>query len=403
MKRIGLAVALAMSATNCSWCSGPKATTEDDPSDLDAAPREDRVHARCGDSPASHIALPTTSDAAFELGRVREDGTRIVIGARRGERGGLLEVDGLTARFTETSDAIGDAPPPIPLLDGTRTIAIAYEGAGKSRRLVARDAASSATPMCALDPEPPDESLAFDATALGDGAFAIAWDAPPPNEPDDGSAIWARAFRGGKLGDAVRLSPHDVDADTPRLVAFGPTLVALWISHRAIPHDRDAAALPEGPGQDLDHAWVEMLAFDAATLAPISPLRHVTPDTGRVTAFDVIKDSSSPLPAMTVVARDGIELQAGQGGSALVVHVAGPDPSTPIVMSNHVGRGLPLYVPSHAFLLFDDPTDVARSVNDAGSALEAFTAERPLAALPSGDVIFAKDRAKDLDVFHCNM
>ena len=64
---------------------------------------ESTVHARCGDAPTTSIALPTTGDATFELGRVRAFETRIVIGARRGARAGLLDVDGLTARFVETS------------------------------------------------------------------------------------------------------------------------------------------------------------------------------------------------------------------------------------------------------------------------------------------------------------
>ena len=403
------ALAIALFASHCSRCSAPKPTPEDDPSDLDAAPREETLRARCGDAPIAHVALPATSDAAFELGRVRSPqmGTsaRVVIGARRGDRAGLLEVDALTARFTETSDAHGDVPPPVPVVTAERAIAIAYEDAGKNPkgrlRLVARDAASSATPLFALDPEPPDDSLAYDAIALADGTIVVAWDAPDADQ-NGGSAIWARAFRNGRLGDATRISPKDVDADTPRLVAFGPTLVAFWIAHRPLaPTARHASPEPEGPGEDLDRAWIEMLGLDAVTLAPTSPLRHVTPDTGRVSAFDVLADATSALPAMNVLARDAIELHAGQGGSALFVHVQGPDPAPPIVLSNHVGRGLPLYLPSRNLLLFNDASEVGRTASDAGVAAEAFSGERPLAALTTGEILLVKDRATDLDVFRC--
>ncbi len=402
-----LALVIAVSATNCSWCSGPKPTVENDPSDLDAAPREEaQIHARCGDAPVAHIALPRAGDALFELGRARTFGARVGIGARLGGREGLLEVDALTARFTDTSSVprIGDVPPPIPIVTADRAIAVAYEGVGKNRHLVARDAASPQTPIFSLDPEPVDESLAYDAIMLSDGAIAIAWDAPPKDETENGSAIWARVFRNDKLGEVVRVSPKDVDGDTPRLVAFGPTLVAFWIAHRALPRDRDAAVELEGPGQDLDRAWVEMIGLDANALAPTSPLRRVTSDQGRVSAFDVAVDTSNAqfgaLPAMNLIARDGIELEPGHGGSALYVRVQGPDPSPPIVMTNRVGRGLPLLL-SSGLLLFNDANEVSRSANDAGTALENFSGERALAPLTDTDILFAKDRAKDLDVFRC--
>lgn len=399
--RFVLGLALAVTATNCSWCSPPKVSETDDPSDLDAAPRdESTVHARCGDAPTTSIALPTTGDATFELGRVRAFKQRIVIGARRGARAGLLDVDGLTATFVETCDATGDAPPPLPIVTADHTIAIAYEGTGKTRHLVAREEASPATPLFALEPEAPDDSLAFDGVMLSDGSIVVAWDAPA----DEGSAIWARVFRAGKLGEPVRLSPKEVDADSPRLVAFGPALVAMWIAHRAIARDKDAAPELEGAGQDLDHAWIEMLAFETTTLGATSPLRHVTPDTGRITTFDVQADKASALPAMTVTARDGIELQAGQGGSALVVRVAGPDPAPPIVLSNHIGRGLPLFIESSGVLYFEDAAGQARTTTlDGGVAIESFTGERALLSL-GDDMLFApetKTTKQSLHIFRC--
>ncbi len=342
-----LGLLLLLSTTQCSWCAAPKPLPDDDLADPDAAPAALEGKPRC----ESHgkIALP----GALEIGRAERAGSRVIAGARRGDRVGLLEIDGLTARFVETGAASGDAPPPLPvLLDATKQAALAYEGNGAKRHLVLRDAGSAHDAIVSLDPEPPDESLAYDAAVRSDGSIAIAWDAPADSGPAQGagpSAVFATVVRGGKAGPVVRISPADVDADTPRLVALGPTILAFWIAHRALPKT-DAAALPEGPGQDLDHAWVEMLAV-GDDLQPTAPLRHLTPDTGRVTFFGVEPRGADPSarsagPGMTVdvVARDGIELQAGQGGTALLVHVAGPDVPVPIVVADHVGRGLPLVV-----------------------------------------------------------
>ena len=106
----------------CSACSGtcgaPKPTPEDDPVDRDAAPHALEAKPRC-DSQAK-IALP----GALELGRARVTGSRVIVGARRGNRAGVLDTDGVTARFTEVADATGDMPPPLALVSGVRPLAL---------------------------------------------------------------------------------------------------------------------------------------------------------------------------------------------------------------------------------------------------------------------------------------
>ncbi len=385
---------LLLCCAHCSWCAAPKPTPEDDPTDRDAAPHAEEARSRCHDQ--SKIALPVTSQAGFELGRVATTPSRVMIGARRGSRAGVVDTDGLTVHFTEVGDSIGDVPPPLPLVSGERTLTVGYEGGASKteRRLVLRDVASPASPVAQLPPDPHDESLAYDAVMFGD-AIAVAWDAPE----EDGSAIYASVVRNGKVGDAVRLSPEGVDADGPRLVALGPTLIATWIAHHALPKS-DAAAALEGAGQDLDRTWVELLAFDA-TLHVTSPLRHLTPDTGRIAMFDTINEGGMP-PAITVVARDALELQAGQGGSVLLVRVHGPEVDPPAVLAERVGRGTPLYMTVTQTLLFDDPSDrghmLARGTLSPEPALDS---ARPLAALPSGDVLVASEGGSELHVVRC--
>ncbi len=384
MRKALVAIALC---TSCSGtCSAPKPTPEDDPVDRDAAPHALEAKPRC-DSQAK-IALP----GSLELGRARVTGSRVIVGARRGNRAGVLDTDGVTARFTEVADATGDAPPPLALVSGEKIFSVEYEG--KPRHLVIRDVAKPNPPIAELPPDPQDESLAFDAALRLDGSFVVAWDAPA----EEGSAIYASVVRSGKPSEAARLSPTDVDGDVPRVLALGPTILSMWIAHRALPKG-DAAAAPEGAGQDLDRTWVEMLAFDDS-LHATSPLRHVTLDTGRVSSFDVVNAAPSVPPSIDVVVRDAQELQAGQGGSALLVHVSGPDLAAPVVLADHVGRGVPLYIDGMA--LFDGPDGRGRAViSQTASPEPALDGARPLASLPQGDVLVAAESGTELRVLRC--
>jgi hypothetical protein len=391
--------ALFIGCVHCSWCAAPKPTPEDDPMDRDAAPHAEEARSRCHDQ--SKMALPVAAAEAkaamFELGRVSVTPTRVMIGARRGSRAGVIDTDGLTVQFTEVADAYGDLPPPLSIQTpgGERTVTVGYEGLpsrGIARHLTLRDLATPASPIAELPPDPVDDSLAYDAAMLGAGQIIIAWDAPA----DDGSAVFASIVRGGAVGEAVRLSPQGVDADTPRLAAIGPTLVVMWIAHRALPKT-DAAVGLEGAGQDLDRTWVELLAFDG-TLHPIAPLRHLTPDTGRIVAFDAVVEAP---PNITLFARDALELQAGQGGTVLRVGIHGPEIDAPAVFAEHVGRGTPLYIPPST-LMFVDPADRGRMVaHDTSSPEPVLDGARPLAVLTSGDILVAPEGGMELHVVRC--
>ncbi len=381
MKRFAI---LALCTGCASWCGAPKPSGEDDPVDRDAAPHAAEAKSRCSET--SSIALP----GALELGRAIHIGTRVVVGARRANRAGLLEIDELTARFTELGDAFGDVPPPLPIASfgSEKATAVAYEGT--KRHLVIRDSAASA--IAELPPDPIDESLAFDAAVLPTGGVVVVWDAPTSN----GSAIWASTVLAGKVEPAVRLTPEDVDGDTPRVVAIGPTIILFWLAHRGLPKS-DAGIEPEGAGQDLDHAWVEMLAFDGM-LHPTSPLRHITPDSGRVSSFDVTPRGGNE---MDVVARDAFELHAGQGGTALLVRIRGPELPAPVVLAEHVGRGVPLL--ANEWLVFDDTQNRGRAAFGSIQSPEpVLDAARALSALANGDLLVAGEHENALHVVRCS-
>jgi hypothetical protein len=389
---------LLVACAGCSrFCAAPSPEPAEDFADRDAAPHALEASSRC--ETRSQIALP----GPLELGRVETSGARVLVGARRGSRAGVLEVDAPSARFVETGAAVGDAPPPLPIVSGDKILALAYEGA--KPHLVLRDSASPAAPIVELPADAPDESLAYDAAARADGSIAVVWDAPAA----EGSAVFATVVRNGSALPPVRLSPEGVDADVPRVVALGPTVVAMWIAHRAIPRP-DAAAPLEGPGQDLDHAWIEMLPFDD-TLHSTAPLRHLTPEAGRIQEYDAAVENGMP-PTISVVARDAIELGAGQGGSALLVRAsagpgiqrAGPEIPPPTVLAEHVGGGLPLL--AGGFTLYDDATDRGRaSQGGVVSPEPALDAARPLASLPGGDVLVAPEstgpKGAELSVVRC--
>ena len=381
---------LAVFLVHCSWCAAPKRTPEEDLVDRDAAPHAEERAPRC--SVQSTIALPGT----FEIGRAVKTPTGVLLGARRGAKGGILEIAGGNASFTAASDLVGDVPPPLPLVAGDHKLAVEYEG--EARHLVVRDVAAPDKPVAELAHEPPDDSLAYDATVLADGSILVAWDA---------SAVFATLIKAGHPSTPTRLSPSDVDADTPRLVLVAPNvLVVAWLAHRPVAEDAGSVqeqAL-EAPGQPLDHAWVEMQTFDVA-LHPTSPLRHLTPDTGRISSFEL--EVTSPT-SVVVIARDAVELQAGQGGSAAAIKVTLDAHVTPVrldaasvpIAGEHVGRGLPLR--SEDMSLFVDPENRGHSVVATRVAPEpSLDAARPLTFLKPASILVVPETGAEVRVLQC--
>ena len=381
---------------HCSWCAAPKPTPEEDLVDRDAAPHAEDHAPRC--SVASTVALP----GAFEIGRVINAGSRVLLGARQGTKAGVLEVAVPSARFTEVGELIGDVPPPLPVVSGDQVLAVEYEG--DARHLVVRDVAAPRKPIAELPREPPDDSLAYDATILADGGVLVVWDAPDAS----GSAIFGTVVRAARPSAVVRLSPADVDADTPRIGPISPGVVVLaWLAHRSVSEgDASFAAEPiiEAPAESLDHAWVEMQTFDGA-LHPTSALRHVTLDTGHISSFEL---ELSPPTSLGVVARDAVELQAGQGGTGLFSAVtidphANPvrlEATTSAVLAEHVGRGLPLR--HEEMTLFVDPENHGHSVVGQHIAPEpALDAARPLVFIRPTSLLLAPETGTEVRVLQC--
>jgi hypothetical protein len=217
----------------------------------------------------------------------------------------------------------------------------------------------------------------------------VAWDAPT----ETGSAVYVASLAANaKPKDAIRVSPAAADADTPRL-ARGPTgTIVLFTAHRALPKT-DAAALPEGPGQDPEHVWVVMQALGPGD-QPSGPATDLTAQSGSVGAYEV-----APLAAgstdFDVIARDAIELGAGQGGrlDLVMVRNGAASPSAPI--AEHVGRGDPSLFPgpsgTPSLLLYSDPSERGRSSLLGQSPVAPVAPEptldgaRPVGALPEAE------------------
>ncbi len=395
-------------------CAAPKPQGDDPSPSIDAAPTSGELPPRC------EVEREVATGEGLEIGRMATHGTSAVLGARKRGRPMIAEIDLAqpTAKLElidlapASSAAIADLPPPVPVrmeaVAGDRLLAVGYEptasklapcSSPSSRfaracgaHIVVRDVASPSAPVFELPPEDDDESLAFDALATGAG-LVIVWDAPV----DEGSAVFAATFSpGGQNKPAVRVSPALTDADTPRL-ARGPSGVyVVFLAHRPLPKT-DAAALPEGPGQDPEHAWLEMVALSSD--GQVGAAARLTAESGSVTSFDLATAAGST--DFDVVARDGVELGAGQGGRVLLAAVQNGGASASVVIAEHVGRGAPAFFPAarDAVLFFTDPSERGRSSVLAGGntpavsvAFEpALDGARPLGVAPSTALVDAGD------------
>jgi hypothetical protein len=360
-------------------CAAPKPAGDDPALALDAAPSSGEVPSRC--TLEREVAIEGSD---VELGRMALDGSRALVGARRNGKVAIAELDvsqpSAPLRFVDLAPATGETPPPMPLVVGGKAFSVGYESdASKRLRLVLRDVASPSAPAAQLAPEPADDSLAFDALAAPAGVL-VTWDAPA----EQGSAVFvAPLAAGAKPQEPVRVSPVGSDADTPRFARGPAGPVVLYTAHRALPK-ADAAALPEGPGQDPEHVWVVMQPLGADS-RPVGAAVDLTAESGSAAAYDVVPFANGSTD-FEVVARDGIELLAGQGGKLLLAAVRNGAPATSTTIADHVGRGAPALFPgTPSVLLFADPSERGRSslLGDSPTAFEpVLDGARPLGRIP---------------------
>jgi hypothetical protein len=338
----------------------------------------------------------------------------------------------------------------------------------------AGDAGSRGREPLSYIPQQRDDSLAFDlAEAAGaTGAGLVVWDEAHPRNR---SAPGARAATPNDVVGVIRaatlsgepprdVSPPESDAEMARVVPAGAGFIVVWVARRPdtaasavsgaaaataanVQGPATAAAAPtaiEAPGEARTFAWLEMATVDAHG-APVGPPRRLTPQTGHVSAYDVVPLPGEGKPAVLVVARDDGEAIDGSGGSLLRVKATEDAVEPPLELpADGLGRGAPSFVeapfggapqgggapkdkpgakpfgggppkdkPEAAPALATWVTWVAPHehlrllpIDPAGAPLappsseDVITEARPLLALESGDLLFAT-QSSGLEVHVC--
>jgi hypothetical protein len=139
-------------------------------------------------------------------------------------------------------------------------------------------------------------------------------------------------------------SPSDSDAELPRIVPSGSGFVIVWIAHRPDPAAVDASAAFEATSEGRSFGWLEMVTVDEHGI-PSAAVRHLTPTTGHVSAYDVRVVGEGPSSVMWMVARDDGEAVDGSGGSLIRIRVTGEAVDPPVDLpTDGLGRGAPAFV-----------------------------------------------------------
>jgi len=294
------------------------------------------------------LAVPEPED--LEVGDAIAWPGGYAVGLVHRTRGGRVAAVGLTGgdlkalRVVELGPTLGDAQPPSLAVRGTELLAAAYavpaRGEARELRVVEVGTSGEVRTLGAIT-EARDDSLAID---LAPGM--LVWDEATTGPAAHGVIRAAVVSPDGHVGAPHDVSPPESDADTPRIVASGAGYFVLWVARHPEPAmgPVDAAPPPESIGEPRTLSWIEMVVVDAAG-APGGPVRHLTPVTGHVSAYDV-----RPLPwqarsAVLVVARDQGEAVDGSGGSLLRVR-AREDAIEPTLgfPTEGLGRGAPRLV-----------------------------------------------------------
>lgn len=229
------------------------------------------------------------------------------LGVTRKRTGAILKIplDLSTQTATETGPIRGEDPPPSPRAAGAAVLPVFYTNpreAGTSRDLSIGDRGSVT--------QQADESTAFDVAFPTEGPPVVAWDedAPiPPGQfvPDRGRI---RVQLAGETEKARVASPFASDADAPHLAPKkGGGLWLAWIAKKI--ENPDAGDAPEGPGERRAYRWIELVALDAKGNV-VGPPKRITPEKGRVVAFDLLNLG----PDVVAVAQDEAALTDGAGG-----------------------------------------------------------------------------------------
>lgn len=352
-----------------------------------------------------------TSDALW-VGVVRREGSKRLASLVK------AALDLTSQKIVEVAPSVGDDPPPSPRLAHGGTAVSFYTRSPRKLQIARVDAAGAMGKVEAAIPQQSDESLAYDvAWPEGQGTEAsaplVAWDedAPPSTDmtkvpilgvPDRGVVKVQLGADGAKARVA---SPETSDAESPRLVPRKGGYWLAWLARKPDVREGDGGVRAEGPGEHRAFRWVELVALDAKGEA-VSPVRRVSPERGRVVAFDLAGASGTDRE-LVVLVQDGAARAEG-GGERLVRYAVEGEKADKIeggdLLEAGVGQALAEIVPAvpasgsppHRWLSFADVHErthlvpLAAGVRSAGgpTAEPALDGARVLGSGP-GDLVFA--------------
>ncbi len=176
-------------------------------------------------------------------------------------------------------------------------------------------------------PQQSDESSAFDLLLMTKDSGVVAWD--EDSERVVRGVVKVASFAGGKLGEAVVVSPYETDADAPKLArtAKGELYVA-WIAREVLSIDGGVGdadlegAYLEAPGEERAHQWVEIVALDGSGKPRGAPLAVTSRGRGFAASFELLVTADG----VDVIVVDGAVQKDGLGSRILRVPVRGGKP-----------------------------------------------------------------------------
>jgi hypothetical protein len=325
MMRRTLLALLALSLTACGRaCSGGEvasdaAAPQEGASTAQAAPacRQIGAHALAAGRPVV-VGGAARSANAFLVGAVVGGGDGVVFRVADGKEPEAIAVGALR----------GDAPAPLPLVDGDAVL-VAYRAA---EGLLVRPLGEG-PPRWRIE-LPSGGDTGFDVSVAGGRGLAVYEE--PRAAGDAVKAVWlGTADAGASAPLALRAPAHDVDG--LRIVRAGAAYWVLWLARTLEVIDADVA---EGTRDREGPAFVEgvRIAEGGAAGAVVT----ITPSGGRVTGFDVR------------AAGDGVEVflrDASDGDEAArLVKVLVSEGSAPVreILAEGIGRAAPALVESGA-------------------------------------------------------
>jgi hypothetical protein len=290
--------------------------------------------------------------AGLLVGVVRKDpsGKRVASIAR-------VSLDLANVRVVDVGPAIGDDPAPSPRWKEDRPyVAFATRKSNDAGPSMLREVRVARVEEDAIGKvehavtQQADESTAFDLVwpekpSSDNAAPLMAWDEDAPPSAD--ASVPGLAERGfvkvQLLGEGHRprvASPEKTDAEAPRLLARKGGFWLAWLARRA---EGEEPSYVEGPGEKRAYRWVEVVALDAKGDAE-GPIRRVSPEKGRVVAFELAR-MEGDLPQLVIMVQDEAAYGEGVGGRIVRHALVGDKVESMEVVDAGVGHALAELVP----------------------------------------------------------